>query len=393
MNNLSSVDIVFTSDKTKWTRCPVIEMGHDQEQTEGKAKRFQIRKHASVDKNGNPLNDGTEGWGWFPGYAINLETGQRLNMMFGENSQLGVGQPGNGRDLIWNPTSTTSDGGGIVYGGMHYIYVLGASQFKLYTPNGLEPNKDMRDVFPPSYYDRDGSGNMDMGTWAYNKLRKLDVLTITSNNHYNDYNNANLTDVTELFASVMWVGMPLATAFNSDPKAEIPTDVTVSLRVRQQYKKNYINNANGTAAAPQNDNYPMYQFSITKDIATSVGNLDVAKTALDQITVVPNPYFAASTYEGDQVENLVRICNLPPDSYVTIYSVDGTVIRKLRGPSKNLSSGTGTALTSVDWDLKNHKGLPISGGAYIIHVKADGVGEKIVKWFGALRPVDLNSFQ
>ncbi len=393
MNNLSSVDIVFTSDKTKWTRCPVIEMGHDQEQTEGKAKRFQIRKHVSVDKNGNPLNDGTEGWGWFPGYAINLETGQRLNMMFGENSQLGVGQPGNGRDLIWNPTSTTSDGGGIVYGGMHYIYVLGASQFKLYTPNGLEPNKDMRDVFPPSYYDRDGSGNMDMGTWAYNKLRKLDVLTITSNNHYNDYNNANLTDVTELFASVMWVGMPLATAFNSDPKAEIPTDVTVSLRVRQQYKKNYINNANGTAAAPQNDNYPMYQFSITKDIATSVGNLDVAKTALDQITVVPNPYFAASTYEGDQVENLVRICNLPPDSYVTIYSVDGTVIRKLRGPSKNLSSGTGTALTSVDWDLKNHKGLPISGGAYIIHVKADGVGEKIVKWFGALRPVDLNSFQ
>jgi hypothetical protein len=65
----------------------------------------------------------------------------------------------------------------------------------------------------------------------------------------------------------------------------------------------------------------------------------------------------------------------------------------LRGPSASLLSGGGTALTSVDWDLKNHKGLPIAGGVYLIHIKADGVGEKLIKWFGALRPVDLNSFQ
>ncbi|MFA6199483.1 MAG: hypothetical protein WC679_03635 [Bacteroidales bacterium] len=394
MSNLSSVDIVFTSDKTKWTRCPVIEMGDDPNQTEGNAKRFQLRRHASVDKNGDNAGDGTQGWGWFPGYAINLETGQRLNMMFGENSQLGVGQPGNGRDLIWNPTSTTQDGGGYVFGGMHYIYVLGASQYTLYTPNNLEPNLNTRLVYPKSYYDKDENGNMDMGTWAYNKLRKLDNLVLTNTSPYgNDYKNTNLTEAMEVFGSAMWVGMPLATAFNSDPKAEIPTDVTVSLRVRQPYKINYINNENGSAANPQNNNYPMYEFSITKDIATSTGNIELAKSALDQITVVPNPYFASSTYENDQVQNLVKICNLPPDCHITIYSVDGTVIRKLRGPSKSLVSGTGTALTSVDWDLKNHKGLPISGGAYIIHIKADGVGEKIIKWFGALRPIDLNSFQ
>ena len=394
MSNLSSVDIVFTSDKTKWTRCPVIEMGDDVNQTEGGAKRFQIRKHASVDKNGQPLGDGTEGWGWFPGYAINLETGQRLNMMFGENSQLGVNQPGNGRDLIWNPTSTTfGNNGDRVFGGMHYVYVLGASDFTLFTPNSLEPNRNTRPIQPKAYYDLDNLGNKDMGTWAYNKLRKLDVLTLTNTTPYNDYKNDNLTEAMEVFASVMWVGMPLATAFNIDRFAEIPTDVKVSLRVRQPYKKNYTNNVGGASTTPQNDNYPMYQFSITKDIATSVGNVELAKSAMDQITVVPNPYFAASTYEQDQVENLVKICNLPPDCYVTIYSVDGTVIRKLRGPSKSLVSGTGSALTSIDWDLKNHKGLPIAGGAYIIHIKADGVGEKIIKWFGALRPVDLNSFQ
>ena len=394
MSNLASVDIVLTSDKTKWTRCPVIEMGEDTEQTEGNAKRFQLRRHASVDKNGQPVGDGTQGWGWFPGYAINLETGQRLNMIFGENSQLGEEMPGNGRDLIWNPTSIAFSSGDPVFGGMHYIYVLGASEYTLFTPNSVESNKVSRIVNPPSYYDVDGSGNKDMGTWAYNSLRKLDVLNLGNVSPYNsDYKNANLIPAMEVFGSVMWVGMPLATAFDNARLAQIPTDVKISLRVRQPYKRNYINNLNGASASPQNNNFPMYEFTITNNIASSVGNLELAKSELDQVSVVPNPYFAASLYEGDQVENLVKICNLPPDCYVTIYSVDGTVVRKLRGPSRNLVSGRGSALTSIDWDLKNHKGLPISGGAYLIHIKADGVGEKIVKWFGALRPVDLNSFQ
>jgi hypothetical protein len=48
--------------------------------------------------------------------------------------------------------------------------------------------------------------------------------------------------------------------------------------------------------------------------------------------------------------------------------------------------------TSIDWDLKNYAGIPIASGIYLIYVKADGVGERILKWFGSLRPVDLNAF-
>lgn len=397
LNNLASVDIVFTNDKTKWTRCPVIEMGDDTMQTIGRAKRFQLRRSPSIDKNGNSLNDGTNGMGWFPGYAINLETGQRLNMIFGENSQLGVGQPGNGRDLLWNPTSTMQDGGGYVFGGMHYVYVLSAAVDTLHYRHEIAGFDHATRIVSPSYYE-------DYGDWAYNKLKKLDLISGVYNaannpnglsrlNPYNnDFRNKSLLEAMEVFSSVMWVGMPIATAFNTNPKAEIPTDVTVSLRVRQPYRINYTNSG-AASASPQNNNYPMYQFTITKDIATSVGNKEVGEKALDQITVVPNPYFAASAYEQDQVQNLVKIANLPPDCYITIYAVDGTVVRKLRGPSKNLISGGGTALTSIDWDLKNHKGLPISGGVYMIHIKAEGIGERIIKWFGALRPVDLNSFQ
>jgi hypothetical protein len=50
------------------------------------------------------------------------------------------------------------------------------------------------------------------------------------------------------------------------------------------------------------------------------------------------------------------------------------------------------SMTYVEWDLKNTYSVPIASGVYIIHVDAGELGEKIVKWFGALRPVDLNSF-
>lgn len=382
MNNLASVDIVFTNDKSKWTRCPVIEMGIDQSETEGGARRFALRKHASVDKDGNP-EEGSEGMGWFPGYAINLETGERLNIIFGENSTLGHH---NGRDMLWNPTPVTADAGGYVFGGMHYIYVLGTSQVAY---------RNQSPVQPPRY---------DEGQWAYNILKDLSNATGLTGTGNNGVSNATaMLNAHKLFSTVMWVGMPIATCFeygnaSVEPSAKaqslIPCDATVSIRVRKPYQRYWSNLAGGSASEnPINNNYPLYQFTIGANLATITGHKETAESALDYITVVPNPYFAASLYEQDQVQNLVKITNLPPDCYITIFAMDGTVVRKLRGPSATLTSGTGTALTSVDWDLKNHKGLPISGGVYLIHIKADGVGEKLIKWFGSLRPVDLGSFQ
>ncbi|MBA3972417.1 MAG: T9SS C-terminal target domain-containing protein, partial [Bacteroidetes bacterium] len=107
--NLASVDVIFTSDKSQWTRCPVLEEQDDAVLAEGGAKKLNMRNHASVDKNGvsnfpsTDNNDFATGMGWFPGYAINLETGERLNMAFGEDSWLTTH---NGNDMKWNPTSS-----------------------------------------------------------------------------------------------------------------------------------------------------------------------------------------------------------------------------------------------------------------------------------------------
>jgi hypothetical protein len=98
---------------------------------------------------------------------------------------------------------------------------------------------------------------------------------------------------------------------------------------------------------------------------------------------VPNPYHGFSKYETSQLDNTVKITNLPPKCKISIYSTNGTLIRQI---SKDNSD------TWVPWDLRNQYSVPISSGVYIIHIDAGDIGETVIKWFGALRPVDLNAF-
>jgi hypothetical protein len=46
-------------------------------------------------------------------------------------------------------------------------------------------------------------------------------------------------------------------------------------------------------------------------------------------------------------------------------------------------------VTSQDWDLTNWKNIPVAGGLYLIHVEIPDVGERVLKFFGGMRQVDL----
>jgi len=105
---------------------------------------------------------------------------------------------------------------------------------------------------------------------------------------------------------------------------------------------------------------------------------------LDQIKVVPNPYYAYSKYEQTRLEYLVKIINLPQTCTVNIFTVNGTLVRTFRKDD--------ASVTSIDWDLKNQDNITVASGLYIMHIEVPGVGEKVIKWFGVLRPIDLNSF-
>jgi hypothetical protein len=325
MGYLNDIDVVFTSDKANWTRCVVFEINDNEDQTVGGADVMELRNSPSVDENGNASST-ENGRGWFPGYAIDVTTGERLNMAFSENSWL-AGE--NGDDMIWNPTSRTADNTGTpLFGGMHYVYVFGA-------------NNDM-----PVY---------DKGDFIFSKLSGTGLAS----------------DYRDVFQSCEWVIEPLL----AENHELLETDARIRMRVNKPYAENTINPG-------INKGRPMYKFTIDENSGVQTNNNATAESALDLINIVPNPYYAYNTYETGKLDNRVKITNLPEACNVTIYNMQGALIRQY---SKD------DPLTSLDWDLKNHAGISIAGGMYIIHVDVEGVGEKVIKWFGALRAPDLDN--
>lgn len=342
---MPSVDIVLTSDKSKWTRCPIIELGRDASLNVGGGQPGELRQSPSVDKNGNDDGSGTVGMGWFPGYAIDVESGVRLYMSFGENSFLG-GE--NGADMLWNPTERLFDGvGSPIMGGMHPVYV--------YTFNNRSNNNYLLGYDYPAYIPSEAE------VLATNALYQ-DQLLVESNDN---------TAKRNMYGSIGWVAYPLANpGYNIDPQ-NLPTDVKIRIRLNKEYK-NY-------SATGQNNGRPMYSWKMD-DISTTTASQDQLAEALKMINVVPNPYYAYSEYERGRLDNRVKITNLPDACTVKIFSVNGKLVRTFKKDSP---------VTSLDWDLKNHKGIPVAGGVYLIHVDVPGVGERIVKFFGGMRQIDL----
>ena len=436
LTNLYSVDIVLTPDKSLWTRAIVLEAGsntadHNYEVTQNfngetyKNIRHEPKRCPSVDKDGNPDNSGTTGFGWFPGYAINVETGERLNIMFAENSE---DEYNNGNDMIFNPTNvyafykdlTTGeymldeetnepiamsqsvyngyrDVYGVTYGeplngGRHYVYVCGSSGNtcsnyyrnsnrkrnyndggQLVTSNSVQHGGEIAGT-GLAYYE---CGPYDEGAWLKAKFN-----TFVDNTNYASGARKQLK--MQLFNNVMWTSIPMPAQLQEDNW--LSSDATIKLRVSRpymRYSSRWYDDPSQSANASQNEGYPMYEFT-TKNIApVKVEQVSDQEVLLEEINIVPNPYYGFSQYESTALENYVRIVNLPTNCTISIYTVNGTLIRTLT---------KGNSDSYVQWDLKNHANIPIAGGVYIIHVNCPGIGERTLKFFCSMRPTDLNGF-
>jgi hypothetical protein len=359
--NLASVDIVITNDKSKWSYCPVIEESYSDtlavELINNTARRMKLRRSLSLDQNGNTIL-GDTGYSYFPGYAVNVETGERLHIAFGENSYYGPSHNyanGNGEDMKWNPNTAVAEidaYGRYVLAGRHVIYVFSHTS----ALNAYDGTKALGD-----------------------SITKQTALNRT-------------------WGSCMWVGFPALAGGEQLPDFYgngngYKNDVTIRLRVSKPYAR-YT--PNGVAL---NDSLPMYRFS-THDLVPKTNNPEKAKSALDLINVVPNPYYAYSQYEKNQLDYRVKIVNLPPKCTVSIFTPGGTLIRKYKHDVAGDNTAGGiydpkadlNLETSIDWDLKNTAGIPVASGLYLIHVDVPNVGEKTVKFFGVLRPIDLDTF-
>lgn len=398
-SRIASVDIVLTADRSKWTRCPVIEMCLDNKLSQNGAKRFNLRKAPSIDKDGNftdidwvnhpdsaSMNPddanfiAAQGMGWFPGYAIDVESGARLNIAYGEDSYL---EDLNGRDMQFNPPAllkTTVDeiygetsqymdpsiyrqvDQEAVFGGKHFVFIFGLDKPDASVlPNGTP--YEIERFYSPAY---DGGYHI------------FDMLNLFQANSIDQDNLQHL-----LYRQCMYLGMPMAV--EGTTWLQEGNDAKIRIRVAKPYDVGYASVPLDSVyeGLDINNMYPKYNFVI--DGLDPILN-DPAKTEsdLDLINIVPNPYYAFSEYESNALNNTVKITNLPNNCTVTIYNLSGTKIRQFKKDND---------LPSIDWDLTNFANTPVASGFYLIHVK-DNVsgGERTIKFFGAMRLIDLNTF-
>ncbi len=102
------------------------------------------------------------------------------------------------------------------------------------------------------------------------------------------------------------------------------------------------------------------------------------------IRVVPNPYYAHSSYEQNQFSRRVRFMNLPAQCTVRIFNLAGQLVRTLE---KNDPS------TSVlDWDIETRNQLPVGSGVYIYHVASAGGGDTVGRLVVFMEKERLNNF-
>ncbi len=100
-----------------------------------------------------------------------------------------------------------------------------------------------------------------------------------------------------------------------------------------------------------------------------------AKTDLDEIAVVPNPYVGSASWEPvtndvGRGERRIYFINLPAQCTIRIYTISGHLV-------KILEHNSGATDGQESWDLISKDGMNVAYGVYIFHVDAPGIGEKI----------------
>lgn len=369
MREIGNVDIVFTPDRSKWTRVPVL-MAHLDTvnglngRPYNRTVRFMKSKTPSLNLDQQPSGElspytrgattyPSRGMSWFPGYAIDLDRGVRLNMAFSESARL---QGRRGVDLI-------------------YEFPITEGQSNLANQNWVYVSNTVYDQ-GRAYETLLDSIDYNLG---YTGTLTAQLNLALNNRFWNTISYVGYPGVRQLSIPANLrdpSGMRATPALFNNPALPFGNEARVSIRVNREFA--YYGGA------------PTYTFS-TDGLQASRNNTTTARNALDLIRVAPNPYYAYSSYETSQTDNRVKILNLPSRCDVSIFTINGTLIRtfSLDFPSYEYVGTGNTNSHFVDWNLTNQQGLPVGSGSYLIHIDAKELGTKTIKFFGVMRPLDV----
>lgn len=358
--HLNNVDIIMTPDKTKWSKCIVVESAVEDYVESGVATldgttQFDLRSSQSIDQNGNAIS-GETGMSYFPGYAIDVETGERLNIFFGENSvyrtendeaiSQATGQMINteniGADMVWNPSTalfagedplnSTIGSYASLAGGQHYIYVTRQEY------DGCQALSEQL-----------GQGGL------LNKINAVSFIT--------------------------WTAIPTPKEpLLSMAEGLIRNDLTIKLRVTSPFNKeidvkSYTNPTGFEAVG----GLPVYEFGFEGvEITGSVATEEIEP--LQDVVIFPNPYYDSGAPVQGQSDNVVQIDNLPKGAIVTVFTLDGKFVKRFSEDVGTQFKETGST-RKLEWNLQDNNGMKLSSGIYIIHISVPHLGiQKSLKW-------------
>ena len=116
----------------------------------------------------------------------------------------------------------------------------------------------------------------------------------------------------------------------------------------------------------------VYEFTVRR------ASIDVeqAKSDLDLIKVVPNPYVAAAAWEAlnpygtGRGPRSIHFNHLPQECTIRIFNVAGELVREIEHVG-DMHDGT------AEWDLLTRDQLSVAYGIYVYHIDAPGIGTKI----------------
>ncbi len=345
--NTNNVDIVLTPDKSKWSRCVVIQTSNWYYTYQGfpnsdSTRMFDYRRHPSINKegryatvdgtkNGTPLSTASEspddpnfvspqGMGWFPGYAIDVETGERLNVFFGENASYTEefksyykNEVVIGDDMIWNPSDQLflnqglSDPMSHFMGGQHFTYAT---------------------------------------RQAYDECRfihtRLDPVR----------NEAYKRPAFEFFT---WCGFPILKEGQNLLSLEnglIPSETIIQLRANQVY---------ASTGAGVNNGMPQYLIHIDTDILL---DSEFDQPSLTGISLYPNPFLPSHN-------SIFYLKNIPENCQIRLLDLQGRTLFH-----QNMNGRKGERLPQMSLNLN---GLCLQSGLYIVEINAHEEGRSVHK--------------
>ena len=104
----------------------------------------------------------------------------------------------------------------------------------------------------------------------------------------------------------------------------------------------------------------------TSAVAPIIGDKDLAKEAVKNINVYPNPFYAHNPLAANRYDEYVTFTHLPAQATIRIYNLAGVLVNTIEHNNENSQF--------ENWKLKNASDLPIASGIYIAYIDMPEIG-------------------